>query len=216
MARRRVGDLISGRGSNLQALLDAAADPAYPAEIVLVVSNVAGVRGLDRAAAAGVATLALPHRDYAGRPAFEAALTAALERAGVETVCMAGFMRVVTPGFVAHWHDRLLNIHPSLLPLFPGLHTHEKALGAGMKVHGCTVHLVRADVDSGPILGQAAVPVLPGDDADTLAARVLAAEHVLYPQVLRLFVEGRCRIEDGHAVLDGTTAGGMLVNPAAG
>ncbi len=200
--RRRVGVLISGRGSNLQALIDAAADPAYPAEIAVVISNRPGAQGLERASAAGIETLTLNHRDYTGRPAFEAALTEALEARGVELVCHAGFMRVVTAGYVEHWRDRLINIHPSLLPAFPGLDTHARALAAGVKLHGCSVHFVREAVDQGPIIGQAAVPVLPDDDADRLAARVLAAEHRLYPLCLKLVAEGRVTLVDEIARVD--------------
>ncbi len=195
--RKKVGVLISGRGSNLQALLDACADPAYPAETVLVIANQPGAQGLARAEAAGVPAQTIAHRDYASRADFDAALTAALEAAGVEIVCMAGFMRIVTEQFIAHWKDRLLNIHPSLLPAFPGLDTHARALAAGVERHGCTVHFVRLDVDTGPIIGQSTVPVLPGDTEETLAARVLEAEHELYPRCLRRLAEGRVRVVDG-------------------
>jgi phosphoribosylglycinamide formyltransferase-1 len=200
--RKKIGVLISGRGSNLQALLDACADPEYPAAIVLVISNQAGVQGLARAEAAGVPTRVIAHRDFPDRAEFDAAVTAALEEAGVDLVCMAGFMRIVTEGFIAHWKDRLINIHPALLPAFPGLDTHARALAAGVKLHGCTVHLVRFEVDTGPIIGQAAVPVLPGDTPETLAARVLKAEHALYPHCLRLFAEGRVRIVDEVALVE--------------
>jgi phosphoribosylglycinamide formyltransferase-1 len=200
VSRIRVGVLISGRGSNLQALLDAAQTADCPFEIALVLSNKPDVQGLARAVAAGVPTAVVPHRDYPDRPAFEAAMTAHLEAAGAALVAQAGFMRVVTAGFVAHWRDRLVNIHPSLLPAFPGLDTHARALAAGVRLHGCTVHLVRETVDEGPILGQAAVPVLPGDDADTLAARVLAAEHRLYPACLARFVSGGYRLDGERAV----------------
>lgn len=214
MTGRRVGVLISGRGSNLQALIDAAADPGYPAEIAVVISNEPGAAGLKRAEDAGIEAIAINHRDFADRPAFEAALTAALEDRGVELVCQAGFMRVVTSGFVAHWRDRLINIHPSLLPAFPGLDTHARALAAGVRLHGCSVHFVRETVDEGPIIGQAAVPVLPGDDAETLAARVLAAEHRLYPLCLRLVAEGRVELEGEIARVDAPTAGdGLLMAP---
>ncbi|HMA13145.1 MAG: phosphoribosylglycinamide formyltransferase, partial [Bacteroidota bacterium] len=172
----RVGALISGRGSNLKSLLDACAAPGFPAEIVTVLANRPGAGGLDHARAAGVPAAAIDHKDFPGREAFEGAVTAALEAAGVELVCLAGFMRVVTPGFVRHWQGRMINIHPSLLPLFPGLDTHARALAAGVKLHGCTVHYVSEEVDGGPIIGQAAVPVLPGDEAECLAARVLRAE----------------------------------------
>ena len=196
--RRPTAVLISGRGSNLQALIEAAGHSDYPAEIVLVLSNEPDAAGLGRAEAVGVPTRVVPHRDYAERAAFEAALTACLEEAGAELVCLAGFMRILTEGFVARWEGRLINIHPSLLPAFPGLDTHARALEAGVKLHGCSVHLVSSDLDGGPIIGQAAVPVLPDDNEAALAARVLAAEHRLYPICLRLLAEkgferqGRC------------------------
>ena len=214
--RTKVGVLISGRGSNLQALLDACADREYPAEIVLVVSNQAGAQGLARAEAAGVPTRVIAHRDFPDRAAFDTAVTAALEQAGVDLVCMAGFMRIVTEGFIGHWKDRLINIHPALLPAFPGLDTHARALAAGVKLHGCTVHLVRFEVDTGPIIGQAAVPVLPGDTPETLAARVLKAEHALYPHCLRLIAEGRVRIVGEVAMVEPDAAGpaAALINPA--
>lgn len=192
--RKRVGVMISGRGSNLQALLEAAADPAYPAEIALVVSNEPAATGLTRARQAGVPTRTFAHRDFARREDFDAAVSAAFEEAGVELVCMAGFMRLVTRGFVEHWRDRLINIHPSLLPCFRGLDTHARALAAGVKLHGCTVHFVRFELDTGPIIGQAAVPVLPGDTPERLAARVLACEHRLYPLCLGLVAEDRVRV----------------------
>jgi phosphoribosylglycinamide formyltransferase-1 len=203
VSRTRVGVLISGRGSNLQALLDAARAPACPFEIVLVLSNKPGVQGLERAEAAGVPTAVVPHRDHPDRESFERAVTERLEAAGCELVAQAGFMRVVTAWFVQRWRDRLLNIHPSLLPAFPGLDTHARALAAGVKLHGCTVHLVRETVDQGPILGQAAVPVMPDDDAETLAARVLEAEHRLYPACLALYAAGRVRVEGETARVDG-------------
>lgn len=212
--RRAVGVLISGRGSNLQALIDAARDPAYPAEIAVVISNRPGAAGLKRAEDAGIETVTIDHRAYPDRPSFEAALTEALEARGIELVCQAGFMRVVTAGFVGHWRDRLINIHPSLLPAFPGLDTHARALAAGVRLHGCSVHFVRETVDEGPIIGQAAVPVLPGDDPDSLAARVLTAEHRLYPICLRLVAEGRVTIEGESARVDAPAAAdAMLVVP---
>jgi phosphoribosylglycinamide formyltransferase-1 len=213
--RTPVAVLISGRGSNLQALIDASTDPAYPAEIVLVIANVPGAAGLARATGAGIATATIDHRDFATRDAFEAALTAAMAMAGAEIVCMAGFMRIVGPAFIDRWADRLLNIHPSLLPAFPGLHTHARALAAGVKLHGCTVHLVRPGLDDGPIIGQAAVPVLPGDDEATLAARVLAMEHRLYPRCLRLVAEGRVTVAGDRAALpeSGAETDAHLINP---
>jgi phosphoribosylglycinamide formyltransferase-1 len=184
--------LISGRGSNMAALLDAARDPDYPAEVVLVVSNRPHAPGLTLASEAGVEAVAIDHRHYGtDRAAHEAAIDARLRRAGVEIVCLAGYMRLLTPFFVAAWQGQMLNIHPSLLPAFPGLHTHERALAAGVKLHGCTVHLVTDVMDEGPILAQAAVPVLPDDDAERLAARVLVQEHVIYPLALRAFAAGR-------------------------
>jgi phosphoribosylglycinamide formyltransferase-1 len=215
MGRMKVGVVISGRGSNLQALIDAARDPDYPAEIVLVVSNVPGAAGLARAERAGIPTETVDHRGFAGRAPFEDALTRTLERAGVELVCLAGFMRIVTEGFIARWHDRLVNIHPSLLPAFPGLDTHARALAAGVKLAGCTIHFVRAEVDHGPIVGQAAVAVLPGDTEEALAARVLAAEHRLFPFCLRLIAEGRVRVVGEATEIDGLgPADPPLINPA--
>ena len=189
--KRRVGVLISGRGSNMGALIAAADDPTYPAEIVLVLSNNPGAAGLEHARVAGIAAEAIDHRAYKdGRAAHEAAMHAALTGAGVEIVCLAGYMRLLTPFLVDAWRGRMLNIHPSLLPAFPGLHTHARALAAGVKLHGCTVHLVTEVMDEGPILAQAAVPVLAGDTEDGLAERVLAQEHVLYPAALAGFAAG--------------------------
>ncbi len=215
--RKRVAVLISGRGSNLQALIEAQGDPAYPAEIVLVVSSRADARGLDRAGEAGIDTLALARRDFASGEALDGAITAALEAAGVELVALAGYMRLLTRPFVEHWRDRMINIHPSLLPLFPGLDTHARALEAGVRLHGCSVHFVRLEMDSGPLIGQAAVPVLTGDDPESLAARVLAVEHRLYPHCLKLLAGGRVRVEGERAVIDGQEeAGALLINPADG
>jgi phosphoribosylglycinamide formyltransferase 1 len=183
-ARKRVGVLISGSGSNLQALMDAAAQPDYPAEIVLVVSNRPDAYGLERAAKAGVEHAVIDHTTFTDRAGFETAVDAALRAAGCEIVCLAGFMRVLSAGFVEGWAGRLLNIHPSLLPAFKGLHVHRQALEAGVKVSGCTVHLVTPALDDGPILAQAAVPVLDGDDEASLAARILEQEHRIYPQAL--------------------------------
>lgn len=187
MARLKLGVLISGRGSNLQALIDACAAPDFPAEIVLVISNKADAAGLARAQAASIRSLVISHR----QPGFEGALDDALRGAGVELVCLAGFMRVLTADFVATWHNRLINIHPSLLPAFPGLDTHRRVLAAGVKETGCTVHFVSAEVDAGPIILQEKVPVLSGDDEDRLAARVLEAEHRIYPQAVRLLANSR-------------------------
>jgi phosphoribosylglycinamide formyltransferase 1 len=203
MARMRIAVLVSGRGTNLQSLIDAGKTADYPAEICLVISNVPGVQGLTRAEAAGIATKVINHKDYSGREAFEEALDSALREARVELICLAGFMRLLTDGFVNRWHDRLINIHPSLLPAFKGLHIHERVIEAGVRVTGCTVHFVRPAMDEGPIIIQAAVPVLPGDDPDKLAGRVLAQEHKIYPLAVRLIAEGRVRTEGARAILDG-------------
>jgi len=202
MARLRVGVLISGRGSNLQALIDAAADPGYPAEIVLVISNRPEAQGVQRAAQAGIAHRVIAERD---RAAFAAAADRALKQHGVELVALAGFMRLLDAGFVEGWHDRMINIHPSLLPAFPGLHPQRQALAAGVRFSGCTVHFVRVEVDTGPIIAQAVVPVHDDDDEERLSARILAAEHRLYPLALRLYAEGRLKVA-GNRV---TVAGGI-------
>ncbi len=203
MARKRVAILISGRGSNMAALIDAAKDESYPAEIALVVSNRPDAGGLERAKESGIETAVVDHAPFgADREGFERALQAVLDAHNIEIVCLAGFMRLLTPFFVGRWSERMLNIHPSLLPSFKGLDTHEHAIAAGVKIHGATVHFVVPKVDSGPILAQAAVPVLAGDDADALAARVLTAEHKIYPTALRLLAEGRVTIVDGRCIVD--------------
>ena len=185
ISKMRVGVLVSGNGSNLQALLEAAQEPNFPVEIALVISNKPNVFALGRASQAGVPQLVIDHKAYASRELFEAALHAALLAVKVELVCLAGFMRVLTPWFIECWQGRLLNIHPSLLPAFPGLHTHQAALAAGVKFAGCTVHQVVADLDAGPIIGQAIVPIMDKDTPEILAARVLQAEHQLYPLCLQ-------------------------------
>jgi len=200
--RLRVGVLISGRGSNLQALLDACADPDFPARIVCVLSNNADAFGLQRAAGAGVPTTVVSHKDYPNRKTFDAAVNDALGKFDVEFLCLAGFMRILDGQFVARWRDRMINIHPSLLPSFPGLDTHQRALDMGVKVAGCTVHFVRADADTGPIIAQAAVPLFPDDDAETLAARILVEEHDIYPRALRLCAEGRVSMKGDRAIID--------------
>ena len=176
--------LISGRGSNMMALVRAASAPDYPAEIISVMANTANAGGLDFARANGIEAVAIDHRSFPSREAFDDALNDALRQRRVELVALAGFMRILSPGFITGWQGRLLNIHPSLLPAYKGLHTHERALADGAKVHGCTVHHVVADLDAGPIILQAEVPVLAGDTAETLATRVLAEEHRIYPQAL--------------------------------
>lgn len=214
MARLKTAILISGRGSNMQALVDAAADPDYPAEIVRVISNVPGASGLERASQAGIATTAIDHRDFDGRVSFENALHAELTEAGVELICLAGFMRLLTADFVERWLDRMINIHPSLLPSFKGLQTHERVLSEGVRFTGCTVHFVRPAMDAGPIIVQAAVPVMPGDDTDALAARVLTAEHRCYPHALQLVANGQTSIVDETVVVKGAAGpAGIAVNP---
>jgi phosphoribosylglycinamide formyltransferase-1 len=214
VARLKLAVLISGRGSNLAALIAACAAPGFPARVALVIANRADAAGLGHATAARIPAAVIAHRDYPSREAFDGALTAALEQAGIELVCLAGFMRLLTAGFVAQWRDRLINIHPSLLPAFPGLDSHARALAEGVRLHGCTVHFVRAEMDNGPILVQAAVPVLAGDTAETLAARVLAAEHRAYPLAVKLIGEGRVSVVGERAIIAGAAAAsGLLLNP---
>jgi phosphoribosylglycinamide formyltransferase-1 len=212
MARLKVGVLISGRGSNLQALIDAARDPGYPAEIVLVISNRAEAAGLQHAAQAGITHRVIAERD---RAAFAAAADSALSQHGVELVAAAGFMRLLDAGFVEGWHDRLINIHPSLLPAFPGLHPQRQALAAGVRFSGCTVHFVRVEVDTGPIIAQAVVPVHDDDDEERLSARILAAEHRLYPLALRLYAEGRLKVAGNRVMVAGGAAPDLAaLNPS--
>jgi phosphoribosylglycinamide formyltransferase-1 len=199
-AKKRVAILISGRGSNLAALIDAAKAADYPAEIALVFSNVETAQGLEIARTAGVATKVISHKNFASREEFDAALDAALRAAKIELICEAGFMRIHSDGFVRAWEGKILNIHPSLLPAFKGTKVHEQALAAGVKISGCTVHFVVAELDSGPIIAQAAVPVLAGDTPETLSARVLTEEHKLYPAALKLVAEGKVRLENGRVV----------------
>jgi phosphoribosylglycinamide formyltransferase-1 len=202
-AGKRVSIVISGRGSNMSALIDACKDSSYPADIVSVISNRPDAPGLDVAAKAGIDTRTVDHKAYGSREAFEADL-----------VCSAGFMRLLTEGFVEAWRDRQLNIHPSLLPAFKGLHTHERAVEAGVKLSGCTVHFVRTEMDSGPIVAQAAVPVLSGDSPDDLAARVLAAEHRLYPYALELVASGKAKVEGERVVFtDQQAVHGAYISP---
>ncbi|MDQ0395062.1 phosphoribosylglycinamide formyltransferase [Labrys monachus] len=195
--RKRVAILISGRGSNMTALIESARKPAYPAEIAVVLSNRPGAPGLLRAREAGIAAEAIDHKAFASRSDFEAALEARLEEHVVDVVALAGFMRLMTAAFVDRWAGRMINIHPALLPSFPGLATHERALEAGVRVHGCTVHYVTPGMDEGPIIAQAVVPVLAGDSAADLGARVLRAEHRLYPAALARVVRGEAPIVSG-------------------
>jgi len=214
VARLKVGVLISGRGTNLQALIDACALSSFPAEISLVVSNVPGALGLERAQASGIATEIVNHKDFDDRASFETKLSGILEAASVSFVCLAGFMRILTPTFVNHWYDRLINIHPSLLPAFPGLNTHQRAIDAGVRFGGCTVHYVRPEMDNGPIIVQAAVAILPDDDADQLATRVLEAEHICFPHALRLIAENRTRVRGDVVEIAGANpAQSVLINP---
>ncbi|MDR3509904.1 MAG: phosphoribosylglycinamide formyltransferase [Caulobacteraceae bacterium] len=200
--KTRVGILISGRGSDAMALIAAAQATDYPAEIAVVISNRPDAPGLDKAAHAGVPSLAIDHRPYGkDREAHERAIDAALREAEVEFVALAGYMRIMTPFLVKAWAGRMINVHPALLPAFPGLHTHQRALEAGVKLHGCSVHWVNEGVDEGPLIGQAAVPVLPGDDEETLAARVLAAEHRLFPVCLAAAVSGKAAAPPSDALL---------------
>jgi phosphoribosylglycinamide formyltransferase-1 len=201
--KKRIAILISGRGSNMAALIEAARAPDYPAEIVLVVSNRPDAPGLERARAAGVGVLALDHKAFGTREAFDGAVEAALLAEGVDLVCHAGFMRIQSEGLATRWLGRQLNIHPSLLPAFKGLEPQQQAIDAGVRISGCTVHFVTPELDAGPIVAQAAVPVLAGDTAETLADRILTAEHRLYPLALRLVVEGKARLEDGRVRLQG-------------
>ena len=212
MARLWVAVLISGRGSTLPALVDACSDPAFPAEIRLVISNEPGAQGLARAERARLPTRIIAHKQFADRASFDAALDRALEESGIELVCLAGFMRMLGDAFVERWRNRLINIHPSLLPDFKGLKTHERVLAAGVRFSGCTVHFVRPAMDEGPIIVQSAVPVLAGDDAAKLAERVLVEEHKAYPLALRLIAEGRVRVT-GERVEIGDPAPAALSDP---
>ncbi|CAA2159566.1 Phosphoribosylglycinamide formyltransferase [Methylobacterium brachiatum] len=208
--KTRVAVLISGRGSNMVALIEAAKDPAYPAEIVLVLSNRPDAAGLARAAEAGIPARTIDHKAFPDRASFDAALDAELRAADIDLVCLAGFMRIFTPGFVAGWAGRMLNIHPSLLPLFKGTHTHAQALEAGVRLHGCTVHFVVPELDAGPIVAQAAIPVRQGDDPDSLAERVIVQERRLYPAVLALVAGGRARLEGDRVVIADAAPDGVL------
>ncbi|NGO64561.1 phosphoribosylglycinamide formyltransferase [Rhizobium daejeonense] len=200
MPRKRVVVFISGGGSNMLALAAACEVQDFPAEIVAVISDKSSAGGLVKAAERGIATFAFERRDYASKAEHEAAILATLETLSPDIICLAGYMRLLSGEFIQRLEGRIINIHPSLLPLFPGLHTHQRAIDAGMRIAGCTVHFVTEGMDEGPILAQAAVPVVTGDTADSLAARVLTVEHKLYPLALKLMAEGKVRMEDGHAV----------------
>ncbi len=215
--RARVAILISGRGSNMRSLLEAARAENFPAEIALVLSNRSDAVGLAFAKAQGVATAVVDHKIYAGREEFERSMQAMLEVHRIELICLAGFMRLLTPWFVGQWRGRMLNVHPALLPAFRGLHTHERALAEGVKIHGATVHFVAPEMDAGPIIAQAAVPVLDSDTPELLGARVLAQEHKIYPLALALVASGRVKIADQRVILDegrGSGATTALISPA--
>jgi len=197
---KRIVILISGRGSNMQAMLKVAAAERWPAQIAAVISNQPNAAGLDVARAASIATSAINHRDYPDRELFDAALAELIDQHSPDLIVLAGFMRILTPGFVNKYFGRLINIHPSLLPSFPGLHTHQQAIDAGVKVHGATVHFVTAELDHGPIIAQAIVPVLDDDTEDTLAARVLEQEHRIYPQAVLDLISGALKLVDGRVV----------------
>jgi phosphoribosylglycinamide formyltransferase-1 len=211
MAKLKVGILISGRGSNMAALIKAAQAKDYPAEIACVFSNVAAAEGLKIARDAGVPTETLSHREFPDRESFDRQVSARLEKHGVELVALAGFLRIFSPWFPREWADRIVNIHPSLLPSFKGLHVQQQAIDAGVRISGCTVHYVVPDLDSGPIIAQAAVPVLATDTADTLAARILRQEHRLYPMVVGWFGEGRVRLANGRVEVAGQPAAATLL-----
>lgn len=198
--------LISGRGSNMEALIAARDKGELPVNIAAVISNKADAKGLETAAKAGIATRVLEHKAFASREAFDTALQALIDEFAPDLVVLAGFMRILTPDFVRHYEGRMFNIHPSLLPAFPGLHTHQRALEEGVRIHGCTVHFVTAELDHGPVVIQAAVPVLADDDEDRLAARVLQEEHRIYPQAVRWFAEGRLHLVDGRVQVSGAAA----------
>ncbi|WP_428029644.1 phosphoribosylglycinamide formyltransferase [Ancylobacter sp.] len=217
MSKPRVALLISGRGSNMMSLIEAASAPDFPAEIAVVISNRPDAHGLARAQACNIPTRTVDHKAYADRAAFDAALDAVLAEEQADLVCLAGFMRLLTPSFTQKWAGRMINIHPALLPSFKGLHTHERALAEGVRIHGCTVHFVTPEMDVGPIIMQAAVPVLDGDTPETLGARVLAQEHVIYPAALRLIADGRARLDGDRVALDEfTLAPPALVVPPVG
>lgn len=203
MSKLKVAVAISGSGSNLQALIDACSRPDFPAEIVAVLSNRPGAFGLERAKKAGIPTILLDHTGFDSRESFDAELDKALRGTGADLICLAGFMRILTDDFVRGWEGRMINIHPSLLPKYRGLHTHKRAIEAGDAFHGCTVHYVCPELDAGPLIYQAKVPIEEGDTPDSLAARVLTREHVIYPETLGWIAEGRVRLDGEHALIDG-------------
>ncbi|TPW31776.1 phosphoribosylglycinamide formyltransferase [Martelella alba] len=199
-SKKRVVVFISGSGSNMVKLAEACQSPDFPAEIVAVIADKPDAGGLQKAAALGLETFAFPRKQFDSKAAHEAAMLTALAALNPDIICLAGFMRILSGDFIRAYEGRIINIHPSLLPLFPGLHTHQRAIDAGMRIAGCTVHFVTEGMDEGPVIGQAAVPILPGDDAETLAARILTVEHQLYPAALKRFAEGKVRMEGERAV----------------
>ena len=214
MAKLKLCVFISGRGSNLRSLLDACADNDFPAKIVLVISNIDGVRGLEYAKTAGIQTLVFDRKNYESSNHLDAAMHEVIRDFNVNLICLAGYMRILSDKFVDQWHNRMINIHPSLLPSFKGLNVQQRAIDAGVRFSGCTVHYVRRDMDTGPIIVQAVVPVLNSDDSGSLAARILIQEHKIYPLAIRLIAQGRTTVMDERVFIDGTTnLGGMMINP---
>jgi phosphoribosylglycinamide formyltransferase-1 len=214
MAKLKLCVFISGRGSNLRSLIDACADNDFPAEIVLVISNIDGVRGLEHAKNAGIQTLVFDRKNYEISNHLDDEMHEAIRAFNVNLICLAGYMRILSDKFVDQWHNRMINIHPSLLPSFKGLNVQQRAIDAGVRFSGCTVHYVRRDMDTGPIIVQAAVPVLDSDDSESLAARILIQEHKIYPLAIRLIAQGRTTILNERVFIDGTTnLVGMMINP---
>jgi len=214
MAKLKLCVFISGRGSNLQSLIEACADDGYPAQIALVISNKAGIQGLERAKAAGIQTYVINIKDFNSPNSFDISMIEAIKSFNVDLICLAGYMRILSDNFVDHWHDRIVNIHPSLLPSFRGLDVQQRAIDAGVQFSGCTVHYVRRDMDTGPIILQAVVPVLNNDNAYTLTERILIQEHRIYPLAIKLIAQGRTTIKNERVLIDGAThPDSILINP---
>jgi phosphoribosylglycinamide formyltransferase 1 len=214
MAKLKLCVFISGRGSNLQSLIEACADDGYPAQIALVISNKAGIQGLERAKAAGIQTYVINIKDFNSPNSFDISMIEAIKSFNVDLICLAGYMRILSDNFVDHWHDRIVNIHPSLLPSFRGLDVQQRAIDAGVRFSGCTVHYVRRDMDTGPIILQAVVPVLNNDNAYTLTERILIQEHRIYPLAIKLIAQGRTTIKNERVLIDGAThPDSILINP---
>ena len=212
----KVAVLISGRGSNMTALIDEAKKQDMPVEFVCVISNKASAGGLEKAAAEGIPTHVVDHKQYESREDFDMAMDAILKASGAQLICLAGFMRLLSSEFVNRWKDRLINIHPSLLPSFKGLHVHERAIDAGVRFTGCTVHFVRPETDEGPIVAQAVVPIMQDDTVETLADRILEQEHIIYPLAMRLIAEGRVRVSGERVeIRDGACTMGSMTNPVS-